>query len=194
MAPARRVNASVLFTVPDNTESPGEWVTGRGSPVTEDSSITARSETRVPSTGITSEERTTSRSPTVMSSTATLCTWEVWGSIRWANAGARLSKVSSSRLARWAAQSSRASPPVSISAMMRPAMYSPTSKVATMATTARMSSPQCPARRSLAMCQAVTAITTPMAPIARKPTAVLWPSTVRTRAVVSAATTPRARG
>nr|WP_275106494.1 hypothetical protein [Nocardioides daphniae] len=61
---ARIVKVAVPFIVPDSSAAPASYVTGTGSPVTDDSSMTARSESSTPSTGRISEERTSSASPT----------------------------------------------------------------------------------------------------------------------------------
>lgn len=60
---ARYRNAPVLFTVPPTTVSPGRLDTGRGSPVSMDSSTALEPLTTSPSTGTRSPGRTETRSP-----------------------------------------------------------------------------------------------------------------------------------
>jgi hypothetical protein len=70
---ARNTTLPVVLTVPPITSSPGLRDTGRGSPVSIDSSTADAPDSTTPSTGMRSPGRTTTSSPTATVSTATSC-------------------------------------------------------------------------------------------------------------------------
>ena len=143
--------ASAPLTPPDGMRSPFACSTGSGSPVREDSSVVAWSDSSVPSTGTVWPGRTSSRSPTFTSSMATSTgpasvTRRAW-------VGAPSSRPVSCERAREAAYSSSDSPPDSMRQTTRAAQYSPTATVEMIAVIASKSIPQDPARMSRIMSQ-----------------------------------------
>ena len=138
---ARRSNPDPAFAVPLRTGDPTGCATGRGSPVSADSSITASTSSTTPSTGTTSPVLTITTSPGTICSTGTLSMAP--SRLRWARAGARAISAESSRRARWPAASSRARPPDSMSAMIAAVRYSPSTSATAMARRAMRSTPTC---------------------------------------------------
>ena len=90
------------FTDPDSTSSPAERLTGRLSPVSDDSSNDPSSLSSVPSTGTISAGRTSRMSPTRTSAASASCTSSLseWGcTSTCATCGERSSSDVSSRFA-----------------------------------------------------------------------------------------------
>ena len=143
----RRVTSSSTalapLTPPLSTSSPATRSSGMLSPVSDDSSKTPDSLSRVPSAGTTSLGRTISRSPGSTSSSGT-SRIAPSSPTTCATRGACDIRAVRSRRARPAANSSSASPPVSIRTTTVAAQYSRTATVAQIAVTASRSTPSAP--------------------------------------------------